>query len=1028
LSPPDPRAGRLARRELVLEATALLLVIAGAWIIGERATSAWLARVAVLPEAIERPAADVVRGLARGASLWFSAGVVVLALARAASVRRARALIPGGWLLPALAAACLLGLTLQHATVEVVGGEALLPTAPGFAQGFFLASLGAAAILVAPFDVEAVARRAQLAAALAIAGIFVALAVAGSGPGGSGTRINLGPVQPIEAVKLATVLLLAAFLGQRAGQLRWHRRKLLGLRWPRLELMAPALAALVAIFAGLFIVGDLGPVLLLAALLLAMFYLVTRASGWVAAALGVVGALLLVMHTWPGLVNAGRVATRIRIWKDPWGNGLTHGHQVGEGLWAVAAGGPTGQGLAETHLPLPPAAKTDLVLTTLMEQLGLVGLLAYLALLALIVVGGLRIAARSRTPVRVLLAGGASMLLVVQWAVIHAGSFGQLPLTGIVAPFLSSGRSSMVVFVALVALLVRLAADGPAREETPELAELHLGARRAQLAALALVGLGVIIALGPAWSSRPEVAARGLRVTLADGTRLTRHNPRLVAIAAQIRRGTLEDRHGEPLARSAAAPGPAAKAARQYPLGAALGTLLGTAPSKVLLPPWALERLHDRKLAGADLLAYAPVIELPRAERAARIRALDEDVASRSVRITLDARLQREVAALLAAAVRGRPIPAAAAVLLDVDSGQILARAQVPDLDPADPSWQALLLEPPRSDEARLQARGRFTGAYGPWSDRTGVHGMFQAGSIAKLFTALAAVRSGLVAAPAGEAAGGSGCRVAAPPRYACTERDAQGPLFTRPGWPNPVHDHSSDPTHGEIDLARALAVSCNVYFAQLGLALGPAPLAALRAAGVDIGYRATLDPGEPGSRQLASSAFGQGAMAMSPLAAARLAAALAAGGRYRRCPKTMELAAACPETSLVDDPAKLAPILAGMRQVMTEGTGRRLAPPAGVRVYAKTGTADAGGFAGEEPFGIVRASDAPPHSWLVGFAEPAATPECASQAPGRLAFAVVVPRGGSGAATAGPLAMKLLAAATSLGYLGGAAAPTRSR
>ncbi len=1005
-----------ARRALLLEGAALLAIAIAAWILGERAASAWLARVAALPASVTSaaPAADEVRALARAASLWFCGGVAVLALARGWSARRARAQIASGWLLPAMAAACSLGLTLQHATVEVVGGAALLPTARGFAQGFFLAACGGAAILVAPFDLEALARRAQLLAALCIAAIFAALALAGSGPGGSGTRINLGPVQPIEVVKLLTVLFLAAFLGRRAGKLRWHRRKLLGLRWPRLELMAPALAALVAIFAGLFVVGDLGPVLLLAALLLGMFYLVTRASGWVAAALGTVGALLLVMHTWPGIVNAGRVATRLRIWKDPWGNGLTHGHQVGEGLWAVAAGGPTGQGLGESHLPLVAAAKTDLVLTTLMEQLGLVGLLGYLALLALIVAGGLRIAAHSRTPVRVLLAGGAAWLLLVQWALIHAGSFGQLPLTGIVAPFLSSGRSSMVVFVALVALLVRLGADGPAREETPELLELHTGARRMQAAALALLAMGALIALGPAWLSRRDTAARGLRVTLADGTRLTRYNPRLVTLAAQLRRGTLEDRHGEPLARSAAAP--RERAPREYPLGRALGTLLGPSPSKVLLPPWALERLHDRKLAGAELATYTPLLELSRAERAAKVRALDEDVASRSVRTTLDARLQREVAARLGAAVRGRPIAAAAAVLIDVDTGQILARAQVPDLDPADASWQTMLLEPPRSDGEKIERRGRFLGAYGPWSDRTGVHGMFQAGSVAKLFTALAAVRAGLVVSPGG----GTGCRITAAPQYACTERDAQGPLYDRPGWPNPVHDHSSDPTHGDIDLARALAVSCNVYFAQLGLALGPEPLAALRAAGVDVGHGAALSPGAAGTRQLASSAFGQGAMAMSPVSAARLAAALAAGGRYRRCPPTMALGAPCAETALVDDPAELAPILAGMRQVMTDGTGRRLGAPPGVRVYAKTGTADAGGFAGEEPYGIVRASDAPPHSWLVGFAEPAAAPECATETPGRLAFAVVVPRGGSGAATAGPLAMQLLAAAAQLGYLGG--------
>jgi cell division protein FtsW (lipid II flippase) len=902
-------------------------------------------------------------------------------------------------LLPATVFACLLGLVVQHATVEVVGGTVLAPTAVGFAQGFLLASVAGAIVMLLPIDLERAVARAQLPIALAIGAIFGALAIAGSGPGGSGTRINLGPVQPIEAVKPLAVLFLAAFLGRRAGKLRWQRRRLLGLRWPRLELMLPALLVLVAIFAALFIVGDLGPVLLLAAVFLGMFYLVTRASGWVATATGLVVVVLLVMHTWPALVDTGRVATRIRIWKDPWSNGLTHGHQVGEGLWAIAAGGATGQGLAQAHVPLPPAGKTDLVLAPMIEQLGLLSLLLYLFLIGAIVLTGLHVAARTRTAARVLLAGGSALLIGVQWAVIHAGTFGLLPLTGIVAPYLSTGRSSMIAFVALATLLVRLAMDGRARESSPELEELHAGARHCRLVAGTLLTMGAAAALWTAVLDRRDVSARGILVRQADGTMITRYNPRLVAIAAQIRRGTIEDRHGEPLAVSASA-----GAARSYPLGTAMGTLLGSEPSRVLRPPWSMERLFDDRLRGADLRTYAPILELPRGQRAARIRAIAEDTAARSVRLSIDARLQRRVAEILASGARGR-VAAAAAVVMDVDTGQVLARAQVPDLDPADPSWQALLVQ-------GGPQRQRFLGAYGAWPDRTGIQGMFQAGSVAKLFTALAAARQGLVIQ-------GSGCAARAEPHFACVQRDAQGPLFTLPGWPQPIHDERNDSTHGRIELAGALAVSCNVYFAQLGLALGPEPMQALRATGVDVGYSGgTFFPGGAGTRQLASSAFGQGAMVMNVVQAARLVSAIASGGIYRRCPPTMELSASCSSIKLVDDPAQLAPIVAGMRLVMTEGTGRRLIAPDGVRVYGKTGTADASGFHGEEPFGIVPGQEAPPHSWFVAFAEPAETPECGGLASGRIAVAVVVPRGGSGAAAAGPLAMKILMAARDLGYL----------
>ncbi|HLL25203.1 MAG TPA: penicillin-binding transpeptidase domain-containing protein, partial [Kofleriaceae bacterium] len=319
----------------------------------------------------------------------------------------------------------------------------------------------------------------------------------------------------------------------------------------------------------------------------------------------------------------------------------------------------------------------------------------------------------------------------------------------------------------------------------------------------------------------------------------------------------------------------------------------------------------------------------------------------------------------------------------------------VPDYDPNAPTWEPRVLA---NDRAYLAT---FRGAYGAWGDKTGLHGMFQSGSVGKLFTALAAVRAG-----------------AAGSQFECKDSDAQGPLFTLPKWPKPIHDHTGDRPHGAPDLVLALAVSCNVYFGQLGLALGAAPFAQLRADGVELGFAATLDPGAPGSRQLASTAFGQGVMVTSVMQAARLVATIANGGRYVRCPPTMELAAPCTSTQIIDDPQALSPIVDGMRRVMTAGTGARLVAPPGVRVYGKTGTADVRGFAGEEAFGIARARAAAPHSWFVAFAESTETPERAVTAKGRLAVAVVVPRGGTGASAAGPLTMQILAAAKELGYL----------
>lgn len=1000
----------------VLELGALAICVALAWSLSNAASAAWLARVDRL--GLRGPDPATVRALAHHASLYFTAGIVVLAAARVAATRVRRRLAaaePLGvpWMLPAATAATLFGLVLHLATVESSRGVAEAPSAASFAQGFFLGCLAAAALLLAPLDLAELLSRRRGAVAVAIAVVFGALAVAGSGPAGSGTRINLGPVQPIEAIKLLAIAFLATYLGARAPKLRWHRRRVLGLRWPRLELLVPALLVLLGIIAGLRVIGDLGPVLILALVFLGMFFVASRATGWVVAAVAVLAIVLIVLWAWPGLAGSGTVKTRLVMWHAPWANGMPNGHQLGEGLWAMSAGGWDGQGLGRAATPLVPAGKTDLAFVTLTEQLGARGLLLYQLALAALVFGALHVAVRSRTAERVLIASGVATLVLAQWLVILGGTLGYLPLTGIVVPFVSGGKSSMVVFVAAIALTVRLSIDARARASSTELDELHAAARGLRIAAVIAMALAVCAGMAAAMLDRVETSARGIVTRLRDGTLVHRQNPRLVALIERIRRGQILDRTGAPLATSASA------SSRSYALGAAMGTLLGVSPTRVRLPSWALERQLDGRLRGypertggpryrdfdpsasampmpwPDLRAFVGLLDLDDARRDAAIAARDADLASRSVRLTIDSQLQTKVAALATDAVVKHHRLAAAAVVIDVDTGDVLARVQVPDYDPNKPQWQEHLLA---GDRAFLL---RFRGAYGEWPDKTGIQGMFQSGSVGKLFTSLAAIRSS-----------------ASDSRFTCRDADAQGPLFTLPGWPKPIHDHTGDRPHGSIDLAQALAVSCNVYFAQLGLAMGMEPFTELRRDGLEIGYTDALAPGAPGTRQLASTAFGQGAMVMSAMQAARMVAAIAAGGRYRKCSPTMELGASCADTALVSDPAALRPMLEGMRRVMTGGTGAGLTSPTGVRVYGKTGTADVRGFAGEEPFGIARAAAAAPHSWFVAFAEPATATELASVAKKRLAIAVVIPRGGTGASAAGPLAMQVLTAARDLGYL----------
>jgi len=149
----------------------------------------------------------------------------------------------------------------------------------------------------------------------------------------------------------------------------------------------------------------------------------------------------------------------------------------------------------------------------------------------------------------------------------------------------------------------------------------------------------------------------------------------------------------------------------------------------------------------------------------------------------------------------------------------------------------------------------------------------------------------------------------------------------------------------------------------------------------------------------------------------------IGSGGVYRKCPPSMEKGATCENKALLAQPDLVCPILSGMQAVMTRGTGQGLSVkpglPAGLRVYGKTGTADAIGIDEERPWHVEKGVYGKPHSWFVALAEPAATPVCHPTAAKRLGLALVIPRGGLGALNAGPAAIEVIHAMYKLELFG---------
>lgn len=291
----------------------------------------------------------------------------------------------------------------------------------------------------------------------AAAGLFFLLlpALPGLGRTINGARlwIRVGPVtvQPSEVAKLLLILFFAGYFVQKRDVLSLASRRVAGLDLPRARDLGPVLVAWGASLAVLVRGRDLGSSLLFFGIFTVMLYVATERTSWLVIGLGLFGfGAFTAYHLF------GHVQRRVDTWLHPFRDAGGDGYQLVQGLFGFGTGGISGTGLGEGSPGTVPFAKTDFILATIGEELGLVGVMAVLLLFAVIVERGLRTALSCRDPFGKLLAVGLSFALCLQVFVIAGGVTGLVPLTGVTLPWLSYGGSSIVANWVLVALLLRV--------------------------------------------------------------------------------------------------------------------------------------------------------------------------------------------------------------------------------------------------------------------------------------------------------------------------------------------------------------------------------------------------------------------------------------------------------------------------------------------------------------------------------------------------------------------------------------------
>lgn len=287
-------------------------------------------------------------------------------------------------------------------------------------------------------------------------------------------RVAGASFQPGELVKITLAVFFAGYLVTNRDNLAIGGRKLLGMRLPRARDLGPILVVWLIGVAILVLQRDLGTSLLFFGLFVAMLYVATNRVSWLAIGFTMFApAVLLAIRAFPHVANRFHVwihALDADVYEKNGGS-----YQLVQSLFGQASGGLMGTGWGRGYPQLVPLANSDFILSSLAEELGLTGLLAILVLYLVLIERGFRAAISVRDGFGKLLAAGLSFSLAIQLFVVLGGITRLIPLTGLTAPFLAAGGSSMVSSWIAVAILIRVsdAARRPAASPSPWNSGIH---------------------------------------------------------------------------------------------------------------------------------------------------------------------------------------------------------------------------------------------------------------------------------------------------------------------------------------------------------------------------------------------------------------------------------------------------------------------------------------------------------------------------------------------------------------------------
>lgn len=149
---------------------------------------------------------------------------------------------------------------------------------------------------------------------------------------------------------------------------------------------------------------------------------------------------------------------RLMAYLDPWASPKGDGYQLIQSFYALGSGGWFGVGLFNSRQKFDflPFAESDFIFAVIGEEIGFVGSVLVLSLFILLIYCGIKIARHAVSRFECYLASGISCVIAIQTLLNIAVVTGTIPPTGLPLPFISSGGSSLMVFMASIGILLNI--------------------------------------------------------------------------------------------------------------------------------------------------------------------------------------------------------------------------------------------------------------------------------------------------------------------------------------------------------------------------------------------------------------------------------------------------------------------------------------------------------------------------------------------------------------------------------------------